>query len=81
MIRTVPSGSETRPLGSKRIDAGAPAMATLCETPLRWLRISFVASVATRGIVLDSGRAIAYGRVDEILADPRVREAYFGVLT
>ena len=43
--------------------------------------IDFVASVATRGIVLDSGRAIAYGRVDEILADPRVREAYFGVLT
>jgi ABC-type branched-subunit amino acid transport system ATPase component/ABC-type branched-subunit amino acid transport system permease subunit len=43
--------------------------------------IDFVASVATRGIVLDSGRAIAYGRVDNILADPRVREAYFGVLT
>jgi ABC-type branched-subunit amino acid transport system ATPase component/ABC-type branched-subunit amino acid transport system permease subunit len=43
--------------------------------------IDFVASVATRGIVLDSGRTIAYGRVDEILADPRVREAYFGVLT
>jgi ABC-type branched-subunit amino acid transport system ATPase component/ABC-type branched-subunit amino acid transport system permease subunit len=43
--------------------------------------IDFVASVATRGIVLDSGRTIAYGRVDEILADARVREAYFGVLT
>jgi subfamily B ATP-binding cassette protein MsbA len=34
--------------------------------------IDFVASIAERGIVLDSGRAIALGRVDAILADPRI---------
>ncbi len=42
--------------------------------------IDFVAGIAARGIVLDSGRAIALGRTREILADARVHEAYFGAL-
>jgi ABC-type branched-subunit amino acid transport system ATPase component len=42
--------------------------------------IDFVASVASRGIVLDGGNMIAHGSVKEIFADPRVREAYFGAL-
>ncbi len=42
--------------------------------------IEFVAGIAERGIVLDSGRTIALGRVRDILDDPRVHEAYFGAL-
>jgi ABC-type branched-subunit amino acid transport system ATPase component len=42
--------------------------------------IEFVAGIAERGIVLDSGRTIALGRIGEILADRRVHEAYFGAL-
>ncbi|HVA14247.1 MAG TPA: ATP-binding cassette domain-containing protein [Stellaceae bacterium] len=43
--------------------------------------IDFVAGIAARGIVLDSGRAIALGDIGEILVDPRVGAAYFGALT
>jgi len=43
--------------------------------------IEFVSEIAERGIVLDSGRPIALGPVREILADPKVSEAYFGALT
>jgi ABC-type branched-subunit amino acid transport system ATPase component/ABC-type branched-subunit amino acid transport system permease subunit len=43
--------------------------------------IEFVASVAQQGVVLDGGRPIASGPVKEILADPKVRDAYFGALT
>ncbi|HUB95194.1 MAG TPA: ATP-binding cassette domain-containing protein, partial [Stellaceae bacterium] len=42
--------------------------------------MEFVIGIAERGIVLDSGRVIAMGRVREILRDPRVHEAYFGAL-
>jgi branched-chain amino acid transport system permease protein len=42
--------------------------------------IDFVAEVAQRGIVLDGGRQIAFGVTSEILADEKVREAYFGAL-
>jgi ABC-type branched-subunit amino acid transport system ATPase component len=42
--------------------------------------IDFVAEVAKRGIVLDGGRPIAFGAIKEILADPKVQEAYFGAL-
>jgi ABC-type branched-subunit amino acid transport system ATPase component len=42
--------------------------------------IDFVAEVAKRGIVLDGGRPIAFGEIKEILADQKVREAYFGAL-
>ena len=42
--------------------------------------IEFVAEVAKRGIVLDGGRPIAFGLTKEILADEKVREAYFGAL-
>jgi ABC-type branched-subunit amino acid transport system ATPase component/ABC-type branched-subunit amino acid transport system permease subunit len=42
--------------------------------------IDFVAGIAERGIVLDSGRKIALGKIRDILADPRVNEAYFGAL-
>jgi branched-chain amino acid transport system permease protein len=43
--------------------------------------IDFVAGIAARGIVLDSGRTIALGAIGDILADPRVGAAYFGALT
>jgi ABC-type branched-subunit amino acid transport system ATPase component/ABC-type branched-subunit amino acid transport system permease subunit len=42
--------------------------------------IDFVAEVAQRGIVLDGGRLIAFGATKEILADEKVRAAYFGAL-
>jgi ABC-type branched-subunit amino acid transport system ATPase component/ABC-type branched-subunit amino acid transport system permease subunit len=42
--------------------------------------IDFVAEVAQRGIVLDGGRPIAFGATKEILADEKVRAAYFGAL-
>jgi ABC-type branched-subunit amino acid transport system ATPase component/ABC-type branched-subunit amino acid transport system permease subunit len=42
--------------------------------------IEFVADIAERGVVLDSGRQIAIGPVRDILAAPQVREAYFGSL-
>ncbi|MGO9699100.1 MAG: ATP-binding cassette domain-containing protein [Xanthobacteraceae bacterium] len=42
--------------------------------------IDFVAEVAERGIVLDGGRQIAFGATKEILADEKVRQAYFGAL-
>ena len=42
--------------------------------------IDFVAGIAGRGIVLDSGRTIALGPIRDILDDARVHEAYFGAL-
>jgi ABC-type branched-subunit amino acid transport system ATPase component/ABC-type branched-subunit amino acid transport system permease subunit len=42
--------------------------------------IEFVARVAERGVVLDGGRIIAEGTTERILADPAVRQAYFGAL-
>jgi ABC-type branched-subunit amino acid transport system ATPase component/ABC-type branched-subunit amino acid transport system permease subunit len=42
--------------------------------------IEFVAGIAERGVVLDSGRQIAIGPVRDILSAPQVREAYFGAL-
>jgi branched-chain amino acid transport system permease protein len=43
--------------------------------------IDFASSVASRGLVLDSGRVVTSGPVNEILADERVQTAYFGALT
>ncbi len=43
--------------------------------------IDFASSVASRGLVLDSGRAVTSGPMNEILADERVQSAYFGALT
>ncbi|MDB5410835.1 MAG: hypothetical protein JWL84_5747 [Rhodospirillales bacterium] len=42
--------------------------------------IEFVAGIAERGIVLDSGKVIALGGIRDILADERVNAAYFGAL-
>lgn len=42
--------------------------------------IDFVAGIAGRGVVLDSGRTIALGPTREILSDAKVHEAYFGAL-
>jgi branched-chain amino acid transport system ATP-binding protein len=36
-------------------------------------------SLATRGIVLESGRVVLEGSADTLRNDPRVREAYLGV--
>jgi len=47
VIRTAPSGADTRPFGSKVIDAGAPLMVTACAAALRWSSCSAVATVAT----------------------------------
>lgn len=43
--------------------------------------IDFVSSVASRGLVLDSGHAVVTGAMQDILADERVQKAYFGALT
>jgi branched-chain amino acid transport system permease protein len=43
--------------------------------------IDFASSVASRGLVLDSGRVVTSGPMNEILADERVQSAYFGALT
>lgn len=43
--------------------------------------IDFVSSVASRGLVLDSGRPVMVGIMEDILADARVQKAYFGALT
>jgi ABC-type branched-subunit amino acid transport system ATPase component len=43
--------------------------------------IDFASSVASRGLVLDSGRVVTSGPMNEILADERVQTAYFGALT
>ena len=43
--------------------------------------IDFVSSVASRGLVLDSGHAVVTGAMKDILADERVQKAYFGALT
>jgi ABC-type branched-subunit amino acid transport system ATPase component len=43
--------------------------------------IDFVSSVASRGLVLDSGHAVVIGAMQDILADERVQKAYFGALT
>jgi ABC-type branched-subunit amino acid transport system ATPase component/ABC-type branched-subunit amino acid transport system permease subunit len=42
--------------------------------------IDFVSSVASRGLVLDSGRPVATGTMRDILADTRVQKVYFGAL-
>jgi branched-chain amino acid transport system ATP-binding protein/branched-chain amino acid transport system permease protein len=43
--------------------------------------IDFVSSVASRGLVLDSGHLVVTGAMRDILADERVQKAYFGALT
>lgn len=43
--------------------------------------IDFVSSVASRGLVLDSGRPVVTGTMRDILGDTRVQKAYFGALT
>jgi ABC-type branched-subunit amino acid transport system ATPase component/ABC-type branched-subunit amino acid transport system permease subunit len=43
--------------------------------------IDFVSAVADQGVVLDSGKKIALGKIKDILADARVRDAYFGAIT
>jgi branched-chain amino acid transport system permease protein len=42
--------------------------------------VDFITSIADRILVMESGQAIADGAVADVLADPRVRAAYMGVL-
>jgi ABC-type branched-subunit amino acid transport system ATPase component/ABC-type branched-subunit amino acid transport system permease subunit len=42
--------------------------------------IDFVSAVASRGLVLDSGRPVVTGAMRDILADERVQTVYFGAL-
>jgi ABC-type branched-subunit amino acid transport system ATPase component len=42
--------------------------------------VDFITSIADRILVMESGQAIANGAVADVLADPRVRAAYMGVL-
>jgi ABC-type branched-subunit amino acid transport system ATPase component/ABC-type branched-subunit amino acid transport system permease subunit len=42
--------------------------------------VEFVATIADELIVLDSGRVIARGAPQAVIGDPRVQDAYFGVL-
>jgi branched-chain amino acid transport system permease protein len=43
--------------------------------------IEFLAEIAERGIVLDSGKIIAEGAVQEIMTSENVKAAYFGALS
>jgi ABC-type branched-subunit amino acid transport system ATPase component/ABC-type branched-subunit amino acid transport system permease subunit len=43
--------------------------------------LEFVLSIADRILVMESGATIALGAAAEVIADPRVRTAYMGVLT
>jgi ABC-type branched-subunit amino acid transport system ATPase component/ABC-type branched-subunit amino acid transport system permease subunit len=43
--------------------------------------IEFMSDIATRGIVLDSGKTIATGTVHEIMASENVKAAYLGALS
>jgi ABC-type branched-subunit amino acid transport system ATPase component/ABC-type branched-subunit amino acid transport system permease subunit len=42
--------------------------------------VEFVATIADELVVLDSGRLIARGAPRSVIADPKVQDAYFGVL-
>jgi ABC-type branched-subunit amino acid transport system ATPase component len=42
--------------------------------------IDFVATIADEVVVIDSGKLIASGKPAEVIANPRVQEAYFGAL-
>jgi branched-chain amino acid transport system permease protein len=42
--------------------------------------VEFVATIADELVVLDSGRLIARGAPKAVIADPKVQDAYFGVL-
>jgi ABC-type branched-subunit amino acid transport system ATPase component/ABC-type branched-subunit amino acid transport system permease subunit len=43
--------------------------------------VDFILSIADRIVVMESGASIAVGPAAEVIADPRVRTAYMGVLT
>jgi branched-chain amino acid transport system ATP-binding protein len=69
----------------------APLMVELVAETLRKLKARGIAlllaeqnlqmafSVADRGYVLETGTAVAAGPVEELVANPRVREAYLGL--
>jgi branched-chain amino acid transport system ATP-binding protein len=40
--------------------------------------LTMVGAVVDRTIVMDLGSLVAEGTFDEVMADPRVREAYLG---
>lgn len=42
--------------------------------------IDFVATIADEVVVIDSGRLISQGKPEQVIADTRVQEAYFGAL-
>jgi branched-chain amino acid transport system ATP-binding protein len=43
--------------------------------------VDFILSIADRILVMESGASIAVGPAADVIADPRVRTAYMGVLT
>ena len=42
--------------------------------------VDLIAATCTATLVLDFGSAIAYGATASVLADPKVRAAYLGIL-
>ena len=61
-------------------------LARLREVPERGMAVLIVEQdvdaaleIASRGYVLETGRIAAQGASGDLLADPRIREAYLGV--
>ena len=41
--------------------------------------VDLISAICAETLVLDFGRRIAFGKTAEVLADPRVQQAYLGI--
>jgi branched-chain amino acid transport system ATP-binding protein len=70
------TNDETKALGKLigRINEWTGAMTLVIDHD-----VDLISAICTETLVLDFGRRIAFGKTAEVLADPRVQQAYLGI--
>ena len=70
------TNDETKALGQliARINEWTGAMTLVIDHD-----VDLISAICAETLVLDFGRRIAFGKTAEVLADPRVQQAYLGI--